>query len=1368
MAHATPAIRRALWLYLSTQKERHCMFSLRQWATRVLQSAGNKARKTRSRSNSDRRIRLRLDLLEDRTLLSTFFVSLSGSDLNTGDQAHPFRSLQAAVTAAAMFNDGNDIIRMQSGTYNDPAHDLAVVIPLSPNLQNLQILGGYDASFTTRTPRSTIYIPQQLTGAGGSTYDVQVNNPSTTIDGIHWVFDGTLGAGGTRESGGTLPNAKGLVLTNNEIEVGVSHPTSGFPRSTGLQAASTDQTGLTITGNTFDFEAFNNPLGDFFDPSTGIFLNPDTVRTTPAVISGNTFSGSRMGSAIIVDTTGLVTIMNNTITRTQTGNSPFDLIGLRARSVATPMNGVTITGNTLDSNNRAQSSGIQLADAGGTQAISGVTITNNILSNNPVAVVVGPGTGFQTQAITATIRYNAFINSSTDALFVTPLGSGGSDMIDATRNWWGAVSGPTTASNPGGMGGGINSTAGVTFAPWLIYAPVIDPSIPGFQLPATVTVTPGGDVSPADNDFRRLQNAIGAAATGQTIDISGTFDWTATNASASYTASTSDSANNDTRGIKIPAGVDNLTITSSAANGHILGKGDFDTIFSTFVFADDSATTPGNTSLTIENLNIDHFKSAILLGGNSTGVFNGTKVLNNTIKLAGNNFGAQNIGIYLWMGLNQQVMGNTINFEANGTRVSGSFGARSFGFQDGTTGGTGYNGLMITGNTFQVLPSATANETVNGIWENGHNDDNNSHITIAHNTFLGITGGHLFDRALIPSSQTTNLVLDSNTFTDVHYVYFGSLDQGLSAGNHFTYTNNVLTRVGGSDGIFLQNVTDDATPIHIGIIWNINNTVDGETGVRGLNELSIQATHESRPSGAATDLSAVTAVGPNPTVFVSAAWAGAARFTNPAGIGSGVGPVAFGFNGFTGIQVGINAVDAGGTVNVVGAGTYPENLTISKNLTLTGVAAMPPTVVVHPASGDGITITSPATMVTVQNLQVTGAANGVNASGVGTVSLQNLTLTGNSTGLVASNLTTLNLSDLTLTGNSAAGGTISQIGTVNDTLTTGSTGVSVTINPTSIQRGSDQALNYSLVGALNATGGNGADTFNVTPSPDTPFGLDGGLPASAPGDMLVFNAMNLPVFTSLGNYTAAGRKPMLISNFETINLNNAASVSSFYGPDTADRATALAGLTPQERFVQVLYLNALGRAGSKAELDGWVAVLNGPGGSQAAVASGIERSFEARDHLVRTWYQTFLGRTPGGGEELGLVNQLTHGQTEETVLSDILGGPEFHARAQTLVNSGTPDERFVQALYLLLLNRTGSSSEIDAWVNLLPTLGAGGVAHAILTSGEFRTYLVEAYYEVLLHRPGDATNRNTWVTSGMDATSIRVAFESGPEFFSNG
>ena len=220
-----------------------------------------------------------------------------------------------------------------------------------------------------------------------------------------------------------------------------------------------------------------------------------------------------------------------------------------------------------------------------------------------------------------------------------------------------------------------------------------------------------------------------------------------------------------------------------------------------------------------------------------------------------------------------------------------------------------------------------------------------------------------------------------------------------------------------------------------------------------------------------------------------------------------------------------------------------------------------------------------------------------------------------------------------------------------------------------------------------------------------------------------------------------------------------------------ETGNSLAGLTPQEHFVQTLYLDVLGRAGSKTELDSWVVTFNGGSSqmdAQAAIATGVEQSFEGRDHLVKGWYETFLGRAAGGGEELGWVDQLMSGTTEEQVLGQILASPEFYGRAQTLSGSGTADQRFVQALYPLLLGRTASDAEVTSWVVTLPQQGRQGVALGFLTSGEYRTDLVQSDYGVLLHRSPDPQGLAFWVGIGEDALDMRIGFEASPEFFTNG
>ena len=104
-------------------------------------------------------------------------------------------------------------------------------------------------------------------------------------------------------------------------------------------------------------------------------------------------------------------------------------------------------------------------------------------------------------------------------------------------------------------------------------------------------------------------------------------------------------------------------------------------------------------------------------------------------------------------------------------------------------------------------------------------------------------------------------------------------------------------------------------------------------------------------------------------------------------------------------------------------------------------------------------------------------------------------------------------------------------------------------------------------------------------------------------------------------------------------------------------------------------------------------------------------------------YQTYLGRTPGNGEEQVWVNQLLQGQSEEAVLSSILGTQEFFNNAPSFFGNAqsASNEEFVEALYQVLLNRDASNSEVAVWVNEIPTIGRSGVARTIEGSMEGRT-----------------------------------------------
>ncbi len=160
-------------------------------------------------------------------------------------------------------------------------------------------------------------------------------------------------------------------------------------------------------------------------------------------------------------------------------------------------------------------------------------------------------------------------------------------------------------------------------------------------------------------------------------------------------------------------------------------------------------------------------------GAGGSDAFNGTKILNNYIRLATDldssvapNDVNQNIAIHLSFGMNQMVSGNTIELQGNGVRIND---AADVVLQSNTSGGNVYDGLQITNNIIRVLQAQSANpEVILGIWENAHGHSSN--ITISGNSFTNLAGGNnpatnlqRGFRITSHSSATTTVKYQNNT-----------------------------------------------------------------------------------------------------------------------------------------------------------------------------------------------------------------------------------------------------------------------------------------------------------------------------------------------------------------------------------------------------------------------------------------------------------------------------------------------------------------------------------------------------------------------------------------------------------------------------
>jgi uncharacterized repeat protein (TIGR01451 family) len=295
----------------------------------------------------------------------------------------------------------------------------------------------------------------------------------------------------------------------------------------------------------------------------------------------------------------------------------------------------------------------------------------------------------------------------------------------------------------------------------------------------SVTINSGPDTDAANNDYRRIQNALNAAVSGDTIILSGTFDFTAPFAAAAWAKGNDGIAGNaDDYEVSAPRGINNVTLTAaSLGSATIQGPGDLPALDLEAFLVFDASLAPGgvNQGWTISNLRILDFDLGIGMFAVGVSDYNSTLIQNNFIRIATDlnptvapSDTIQNIGLHFSFGTNQSILGNS--FQVPGDGVSnGANQSATVVMQSNTSGGAVYNGLTIANNVTHVLNAQSANPQFTlGIWDNCH--AHTSNINITNNSFLNDAVGNSpslnIERAFrvtSHSSATTTVNYTGNT-----------------------------------------------------------------------------------------------------------------------------------------------------------------------------------------------------------------------------------------------------------------------------------------------------------------------------------------------------------------------------------------------------------------------------------------------------------------------------------------------------------------------------------------------------------------------------------------------------------------------------
>jgi len=258
----------------------------------------NRRPERRNKSRGVRHATISLEQLEDRALLSTFHVATNGDDVAAAaDVTHAtaFRSIQAAVNAAASASDGDDEIKVAAGIYNTAGVDALV------------ITSGATASIPENTPASTVIIDVNTNDTPGHTVTYQLSGPDAALFAINSTTgEITFLASPDYE-------APGDVGGDNVYNVTVAVTDNGVPTNAATQDLTITVTPVNDNGPVFvdASPSFSIPENSAVGTVVGGVTATDADSPAQS-LAYSIISGNESGAFTIDPATGEITVADST------------------------------------------------------------------------------------------------------------------------------------------------------------------------------------------------------------------------------------------------------------------------------------------------------------------------------------------------------------------------------------------------------------------------------------------------------------------------------------------------------------------------------------------------------------------------------------------------------------------------------------------------------------------------------------------------------------------------------------------------------------------------------------------------------------------------------------------------------------------------------------------------------------------------------------------------------------------------------------------------------------------------------------------------------------------------------------------------